>query len=366
VAERVVISEQERRFASNSGELRLTRQLIEGDRLHLVHLMTRGRLQSRRNGGSQSFDFGRGPIDEPIAAPEPELVLGEQSTDKVRQGTVGLGYEGRWRGVGELSLGIQRTFYRKAVDRPSGPLPVSKSSPWLFNGTLSILAGSDLVFYAGYTKGLEESPLAPDIAANRGEAPPAIITEQMDAGFRLNLSETLRLVAGAFDVRKPYFALDPELVFRDLGVVRNRGIETSLSGQLKPRLSVVLGAVFLDAEVSGEQVELGLIGRRPIGSVGRTITGALNWNLPWIEGASLDANVEATSDRVADRANSFVIPARYVASLGGRYQFKLSGKPATFRTQVATINNAYGFSNIGQGFYYNPPRRFQMSLTVDL
>jgi iron complex outermembrane receptor protein len=364
-ADRFVISEEDRRFASTSGELRLSRQLIEGDRLHLVHLMTRGRLQSRRNGGSQSFNFGRGRIDEPINAPEPELVLGEQSTDKVRQGTVGLGYEGRWRGIGELSLGIQRTFYRKEVDRPSGPLPVSKSSPWLFNGTLSILAGSDLVFYAGYTKGLEESPVAPDIALNRGEAPPAILTEQMDAGFRLNLSPSLRLVAGVFDVRKPYFALDPELVFRELGMVRNRGIEASLTGQLTQRLSVVLGTVFLDADVSGEQVDLGLIGRRPIGSVGRTMTGALNWNLPWIKGASLDANVEATSDRVADRANSFEIPARYVASLGGRYQFKLWGKPATFRAQVASVNNAYGYSNIGQGFYYNPPRRFLMSLTSD-
>jgi iron complex outermembrane receptor protein len=364
-ADRFVISEEDRRFASTSGELRLTRQLVEGDRLHLLHLMTRGRLQSRRNGGSQSFNFGRGRIDEQINAPEPELVLGEQSTDKVRQGTVGLGYEGRWRGVGELSLGIQRTSYRKEVDRPSGPLPASKSSPWLFNGNLSILASSDLVFYAGYTKGLEESPVAPDIALNRGEAPPAILTEQMDAGFRLNLSRSLRLVAGVFDVRKPYFALDPDVIFRELGTVRNRGVETSLTGQLTSRLSLVLGAVFLDADVSGEQVELGLIGRRPIGSAARTVTGALNWSLPWVEGASLDATVEATSDRVADRANSFVIPARYVASLGGRYQFKLAGKPATFRAQVASVNNPYGYSNIGQGFYYNPPRRFLMSLTAD-
>jgi iron complex outermembrane receptor protein len=113
-------------------------------------------------------------------------------------------------------------------------------------------------------------------------------------------------------------------------------------------------------------VQLGLIGRRPIGSVGRTVNGALNWNLPWVKGASLDSSVEATSDRVADRANSFVIPARYAASVGGRYQFRLSGKPATFRAQVASVNNPYGYSNIGQGFYYNPPRRFLMSLTLDL
>lgn len=364
-SDREVIAEQNRRFASTSGEVRLTRQLIEGDRLHQVHLMARGRMQDRRYGSSERFDFGPGRIDEPIVAPEPTLSPLPQTFDEVRQGTVGLGYEGRWRGVGELSLGIQRTFYEKSVVRPSGALPVSESSPWLFNGTLSILASDDLVFYAGYTKGLEESPVAPDIAVNRGEAPPAIITQQMDAGFRYNLTGTLRLVAGVFDVRKPYFALDPGLVFRELGEVRNRGVEMSLAGQITPRLSIVLGAVFLDATVSGDQVDQGLIGRRPIGSAGRTVSGALNWDVPWVDGLSLDIAYEGTSERVADRANSFIIPARYVASLGSRYRFDLFGSPATFRAQVASVNNVYGYGNIGQGFYYNQPRRFQMSLTVD-
>jgi iron complex outermembrane receptor protein len=117
--------------------------------------------------------------------------------------------------------------------------------------------------------------------------------------------------------------------------------------------------------VSGDQVDLGLIGRRPVGSIGRTLTGALNWNLPWVEGLSLDLVYESTAERVANAANTFVIPERYIASLGARYRFDLFGKPATFRAQVASVNNPYGFSNIGEGFYYNPPRRFQMSLTVD-
>ena len=365
-SDRVVIHEEGSRSASTSGELRLTRQLIEGDRLHQFHLMTRGRMKDRRYGGSQRFDFGRGRIDEPIVAPEPTLSSGPKTTDEVRQLTAGLGYEGRWRNVGELSLGIQRTSYEKAVVRPSEALPVSKASPWLFNGTLSILASSDLVFYAGYTKGLEESPVAPQIAVNRGEAPPAIITEQMDAGFRYAITKDLRLVAGLFDVRKPYFALDPDLVFRQLGEVRNRGIEMSLAGQITPRLNTVLGVVLLDATVSGDAVDLGLIGPRPVGSFGQHITGALNWNLPWVQGLSLDLAYERSSDRTADALNSFVIPARYIAALGGRYRFKLFDKPATYRAQVASVNNAYGYGNIGEGFYYNPPRRFQMSLTVDM
>jgi iron complex outermembrane receptor protein len=365
-ADRVVIYEEGRRSASTSGELRLTRQVIEGDRLHLFHLMTRGRIQDRRYGGSQRIELGRGRIDEPIVAPEPALSPGPQTTDRVRQATAGLGYEGRWRGVGELSLGIQRTFYEKAVIRPSGALPVSEASPWLFNGTVSVLASRDLVFYAGYSKGLEESPVAPEIAVNRGEAPPAIITEQMDAGFRYAITPSLRVVAGVFDVRKPYFALDPSRMFRQLGEVRNRGVEVSLAGQITPRLNVVLGSVFLDARVSGDAVDLGLIGRRPVTSIGRTVTGAINWNLPWVEGLSVDLAYESTSKRIGNAANTLVIPPRYVVALGGRYRFDLADKPATLRAQMSTANNSYGFNNFGEGFYYNLPRRFQLSLTVDL
>ncbi len=365
-ADRVVVSEQARRFASTSGELRLTRQLVEGDRLHMLHLMARGRIRDRRYGGAQRFNFGPGPIDEPIDAPEPTFTPGPQTTDQVRQLTAGLGYEGRWRGVGELSLGIQRPYYEKDVIRPSGAMPVTKASPWLYNATLSILASKRLAFYGGYTKGLEESPVSPEIAVNRGESPPAIVTRQMDAGLRYAISPALSLVAGVFDVRKPYFALDPEKVFRNLGEVRNRGFEVSLAGQITSRLSIVLGAVFLDASVSGDAVELGLIGKKPVGSIGRTITGALNWTLPWVEGLSLDMAYEGTSARVANGANTFVVPARYVLSPGARYRFDLAGKPATFRAQVPTVNNRYGYSNIGEGFYYNAPRRFQMSLTIDI
>ena len=188
----------------------------------------------------------------------------------------------------------------------------------------------------------------------------------MDAGFRYAITPALRVVAGVFDVRKPYFGLDPALEFRQLGEVRNRGIEASLAGQITPRLNIVLGAVLLDATVSGDAVDLGLIGRRPVGTIDRTVTGALNWNLPWVKGLSLDVGYEGTSNRIANAANNLVIPARYVASLGGRYRFDLLDKPATFRAQLASVNNAYGFGNIGEGFYYNPPRRFQMSLTVDM
>jgi iron complex outermembrane receptor protein len=234
------------------------------------------------------------------------------------------------------------------------------------NGTLSVYATKDLVFYAGYTKGLEESPVAPEVARNKDEAPPAIITEQMDAGLRYAITDNLRLVAGVFDVKKPYYALDSDLIFSNLGTVRHRGVELSLAGRIAPGLNVVAGTVFLDATLSGEAVDEGLVGRRPINATGRTSSAAVEYQVPWIEGLSVDLFYESTSKRAANRQNTLFVPPRYIVSPGFRYRFRLGDNPATLRAQLATANNAYGYNVIGEGVYYNVPRRFSLTLVTDL
>jgi outer membrane receptor protein involved in Fe transport len=87
----------------------------------------------------------------------------------------------------------------------------------------------------------------------------------------------MTLVAGVFDVQKPYFNLDPARVYRELGDVRHRGVELSLSGRPIKGLNVVAGAVLLDGKVSGELVEAGRIGPRPVGLTERRILMNLDY-----------------------------------------------------------------------------------------
>lgn len=366
MADHLLIAEKDRRFGSISGELRLSRRLDEGERRHILHVAVRGREQKRRYGGGQTIFLGRARLDERIDFAEPEVTFGPQTSDTVRQFTGGIGYEGRWRGRGELALGLQRSFYRKQVEKPTGPTPVSKDRPWLMNGALSIYATPKLVFYGGYTKGLEESPVAPEIARNKDEAPPAIITEQMDAGLRYAISDRLRLVAGLFDVKKPYYALDETRLYTNLGSLRHRGVELSLAGQVTTGLNIVAGTVFLDATVSGKEVEQGLIGERPLGSYVRYSTLAVDQQLPWVRGLSVDFAYESTSRRTSNRQNTLYIPGRYVFSPGLRYRFNLGGNPSVLRAQIGTLNNVYGYNNVGEGFVYNVPRRYALSFNTDL
>jgi iron complex outermembrane receptor protein len=366
IADRFIAAEADRRFASWSGELRATRTLTEGPRLHNFHAVLRGRDQSRRYGGGTLHPLGRRPIDEPVEIAEPDFQLGPQTRDAVRQLSAGIGYDMRWRDRGELGLSVQRTDYSKAVETPAGPLPESQNQTWLLNATASLIASDWLTFYGGYARGLEESPVAPQGAVNLDEAPPAILTEQMDAGLRIVLPRGMRLVAGAFEVSKPYFALDTARVFRQLGEVRHRGIELSLAGQPLPGLTAIVGAVLYDGTLSGDERDAGLVGEHPVGWFGRYVNGALDYRVPSVEGLSVDIAYESTSDRAADRLNTFVIPGRYVVALGARYRFDLRGAPATLRVQTANIMGNYGWNNIGEGFHYNNPRRFSASLAVDL
>ena len=106
-------------------------------------------------------------------------------------------------------------------------------------------------------------------------------------------------VAGVFEVTKPFYSLDTGRVFRQLGDVRHRGAEFSLSGQIAPGLTAIAGTALIDAKLSGDAVDSGLVGRKPLASFGRLSTAVLDYRPTFAPAVSVDLVVESTSDRVA-------------------------------------------------------------------
>jgi iron complex outermembrane receptor protein len=365
--QRILIGDKDDFFASWSGEFKASRAFVEGPRQHSIHASLRARSVERRYGGSSVIDLGPSVIDEPDFRPEPIETFGPKTRDRVEQKTFGFGYELRWRDVGELSFGVQKTDYSKRVVDPFVTFPETNDKPWLYSATAAVNLTDSIALYGGYTRGLEESDVAPANAVNRNDAPPAIRTTQKDFGARWKISPGVSAVVGYFDVEKPYFNLDGADVFRQLGSVRNRGIEMSLSGELAPGLFVVAGTVLLDAKVSGEEVENGLIGKRPVGTFKRHNIVNANWTLPWHKPLTLTARVEATSDRTANSENTLVVPARAVLSLGTRYKLDIGKTPVLIRANVDNVFNTFGWGVGGSGFFVpNGQRRFSLSIAADL
>ncbi|MES2291162.1 MAG: TonB-dependent receptor [Pseudomonadota bacterium] len=369
VGRRVIVRERNFYAASTSGEFRVTRSFAEGPRRHTLIAAVRGRQQDRRYGGAALVELGASRSDAIDNRPEPVTVDGPKTLDRVTQATFGVAYEGRWHNVGELSFGIQKTDYRKRVTEPAPIVspPETKDSPWLINATAAIYVTPKLAIYGGYTRGLEESPVAPNNAVNLNEAPPAIRTEQKDAGIRWNISKGVTAVLGVFDIEKPYFNLDTVNRFRQLGTVRHRGVEFSIAGQIAPGLNLVAGNVMLDAEISGEEVARGVIGKRPIGTFVRHTIVSMDYRLPWFDPLSFDATFEQTSDRIANAANTLVIPERAVVHLGARYRMKIDNHPVLIRATVGNVTNTFGWNVGGSGFFVpNGARRYSLTIAADI
>ena len=369
VGRRVVVAGGDDRFASTSGELRVSKTFKDGARRHTIVGSLRGRDQARRFGGAALIELGASQIGVQDFREEPTSVIGPKTRDAVRQFTAGLRYEGRWAKIGEISFGVQKTDYRKATLSPDPAItfPVTRARPILYSVNGAAYLSSAVALYAGYTRGLEESPVAPNEAINRNEAPPAIRTQQKEVGVRIRLGKNVTAVAGLFDVAKPYFNLDAGSRFRQLGMVRNRGLEFSLAGEVAPGFTIVLGNVLIDANLSGEEVNRGLIGKRPIGAFVRNTTVNMDYQVPGIPALSLTYAFQATSDRTSNSANTLFIPARAVAGVGARYKFKIDRYPALLRFNASNITNTFGYNVTGSGaFVPNGARRFSLALAADI
>ncbi len=355
-------------IGSYSGEVRASGAYTDGVRRHTFHISAKGRSGKRTFGGDDTMSFGLQPIGERLSIPRPDgFVYGPQSLDKVRHGQVGVSYVGQWPGVGEFSVGVQKAFYRRTVDQ-FGPTPTdTRTNPWLYNATLAVEGPDDLTFYASYTRGLEDSGVAPESAANPGEALAASLTEQIDAGFRYRFSPNLTLVAGVFQVDKPFFTRDSANVFARLGSLTHRGVEVSLSGNPVEGLTVVGGAVLLEARLKGEAVTQGLVGNVSPGQEPVILNLNLNYGPEAWRGFSLNGEVEYEGRHFANRLNTFKVPSATTIDLGARYNFTVKDVSASVRFDVRNVTNTFGWTVAGASGLFMPrgPRVYVVRLAAD-
>lgn len=367
--DRVMVIDANNHDRLSSGELRAARVFGTASLAHRLTFSLRGKRGNRVFGGAQRVSLGPSTLQFQDLKPQPVFAFGPDDADRTSQTTLGVGYSVTRPGLFAVELALSASRYRKTIDLASAPAPATThDEPVTGSLTANVTPLEGLTVYGGYVRGFEEIPAAPANASNRGEAPPAIMTDQADFGIRYAVLPGMTLVAGLFTITKPYFNVDDALLYRELGSLRNRGAEFSLSGHPLPGLSVVAGTVLLDASVSGELVDDGTIGPRPIGSIKRRSSLNIDWRPE--AGASplsFDLSIESLSGRIGNASNALVVPPSATVDVGMRYRFALAHSRALLRVQVANLFDNYSWRVSGNGsLLYTHNRRVLAELRLDL
>lgn len=352
---------------STSGEVRLARTFATGALSHTLYARLTGRDSSIESGGVQTPILGAASTSSIPDVPRPVFEFPPNTDVKVHQLTPGLAYAGVWPQVGQLTLGVQKVYYHRTVEVPGIPAASDTSSPLLYNAAATAFLTSRLVAYSSYTRGFEEIGIAPLNAVNRYMPVPAQQTWQVDGGFRYQLLPKLQLVAGVFQIDKPYFNLDLQNVFRLVGSTSNRGAEFSLTGDITERLNVVLGLVLINPRVQYQSgTVIGPTNVVAIGPIPGYMSAYFQYHPLAIPGLIVGATIQTTSSRYAVYPD-IDLPA--VTTLGAdvRYKRQLFGKNATFWLETYNLSDAYALSpSANRQLTSLDARRFELSLVVDL
>jgi len=367
LADHMLVGSPEQRVDSTSGEVRLRGQFTPGSWAHNVIFLIRGRDTVAQYGGSDVIDAGPAHIDQDTQLPPPDFVYSARTDDRTRLWSMGTAYQGRWPGFGEFDFGVQNEHYDKMVAAPGVSPAQLSADPWRLYATAAAPVTGQIAAYAGYTQGFEDSGAAPSSAANRGAILPTTRTWQIDSGLRYRLTSDLNLIAGVFELNRPYFNFDASNVDRPLGVQRASGIEFSIAGQLSKGLNINAGALLGEVLVKGPDLAAQGIGSTAVGQPHNQIQFNLDYDLPVLSALSVDVGMFHFGSVPAIVSNGVYVPAVTVVNIGDRYRFKLLGAPATLRLQLQNLTNAYIW-NIGYspGLFQFPPRTFLAYLTVDV
>jgi iron complex outermembrane receptor protein len=350
---------------STSGEVRLSRLFKNGNHEQQIQFAVRGRAVNREFGGDSITDFGTIALTSQQQFPQPPILFDPIDRDATRQMDLGITFEEHWQSVGSFAFGVLKDHYRRTVTMPTGETDTDTTDPWLVSMRVAVNAGAALIIYGSYVQGLEDSAVAPVSADNRNEPPPATRTWQVDGGLRYAPSQRAQLILGAFEIHKPYFNTDADNLYRQLGQLQYRGLESSLSYN-NNGLTVLVGGVLLQPRVDRTTPEPGATGDVPLGPVPLTLTANLDYSPPqwgpW--GASVQLN--RLSSRVATTDNSVYLPALTTLAAGVRYHWTLRGSPWTLRLDGFNLNDARGMHVTDlEALLPEQGRRFMLTLATD-
>jgi len=203
----------------------------------------------------------------------------------------------------------------------------------------------NLSVYANYSEGLQRGATASGVdIVNQGEIFAPYVARQREAGVKYD-SGRYGLTAAVFTTSQPS-AYVQDRVFGIYGEQRNRGLELSVFGNPVRGLRLLGGLTLIDAE---QRITAGGInqGKDAIGVPGTQLNIGAEWDVPGVDGLSLNARTVYTSTQYADGANTRELPSWTRLDIGANYHTRFMDRDLTLRARVDNVTDKNYWASAG-------------------
>lgn len=227
-------------------------------------------------------------------------------------------------------------------------------------------------FYANYAEALIPGQIAPATSGgvpvtNAGEVLDPVKGKQVEAGVKYD-SGRFGGTASVFSITLPSAYVQNNR-FDTNGEQRNQGIELTVFGEPVDGVRILGGATWIDAELT-RTAGGALNGKRPIGVPEWQLNANLEYDLPFLDGLTVDGRVVYTGEQPANAANTVNLDSWTRLDLGARYRVTIADKPVTFRARIENLTDENYWASSGgyPGANYlvlGGPRTFSLTASVD-
>ena len=305
------------------------------------------RSSSRNAYAFSSFaGFSAGTLTDPVAAPQPaaDFFIGgdlndPNVTERVETTSVAAAdmlsfMDGRL--LATVGLRWQK-IETKTYDYNSGAFGSGYSGEATTPAFgLVLKATPQISLYANYAEALQPGQTAPAVSGgvpvvNAGEVLAPFRARQNEFGVKYDGGRFGGTVS-VFRTTQPS-AVVLNNVFTANGRQRNSGVEISAFGEIAPGLRLLGGASWID----GELVQTAVAGRQPIGVPDFQTNLNLEWDIPALQGLTVEGRVVHTGEQPIDTAGTAHIDAWTRLDVGARYATEVSGRPITVRARVENL-----------------------------
>lgn len=238
-----------------------------------------------------------------------------------------------------------------------------------------VYKSSDKVsLYANYSEALLPGKIAPGVinslpVANAGEALEPFRAEQAEVGVKYD-GGSFGGTLSAFRTSLPSEFFDTtSRIYSAGGEQENRGVELTIFGEPVKGLRLLGGATWLDAEIV-RALNASLDGKSPIGVPEFQANMNVEWDVPVVNGLTLEGRVVHTGAQPASADNTVELDSWTRFDAGVRYGFEAGGQLLTLRARVENLADEDQWVAVGgyPGSNYltlGAPRTLRLSISTE-